>query len=278
MPFHLSAQTKLDSMQLLKDVRFLSSSNKQAGKKTGNRYCYLEQRFKETGIQPLHKTYQQSFKFTENKERLCGANLIGKIKGATDSILVISIYYNYSLPANASGVAALLATADYFKQHRPFYTLLLVILDGDIAGQGAAAFLKHPPVSFDKIKFNISIGEMGNNDNHQLAASLPSNSSELEKILRNMDKNTSIHLVQKVITLKENEAAEKKQMSEYSFLNNLVPFVYFHSEDQNMNGFNPSFFYPAVQVIKSFAKKINTSGFLKNQIPPKSKWIMKSRN
>jgi len=92
-----------------------------------------------------------------------------------------------------------------------------------------------------------------------------------------MDKNTSIHLVQKVITLKENEAAEKKQMSEYSFLNNLVPFVYFHSEDQNMNGFNPSFFYPAVQVIKSFAKKINTSGFLKNQIPPKSKWIMKSR-
>ena len=278
MPFHLSAQTKLDSMQLLKDARFLSSSNKQAGKKTGNRYCYLEQRFKETGIQPLHKTYQQSFKFTENKERLCGTNLIGEIKGATDSILVISTYYNYSLPVNASGVAALLATVDYFKHHRPFYTLLLVILDGDIAGEGAAAFLKHPPVSFDKIKFNISIGEMGNNDNHQLAASLslPS-SSPLEKILQDMDKKSSVHLVRKEITLKENEAAEKKQMSEYSFLNNLVPFVYFHSEDQNMNGFDPSFFYPAVQVIKNFAEKINTSGFLKNQIPPKSKWIMKSR-
>lgn len=277
--FHLSAQPKSDSARLLKDVKVLSSNVLPAGKSDAadNKYCYIGQRFKEIGLQSLGKSYEHSFRLRENKKRLCGTNLVGQIKGTSDSILVISTNYDYLKAVNASGVAALLSVANYLKQHPPFYTVLLVIIDGDFLGKGTSAFLKHPPVSMDKIKFNISIGDISNNQGDELYASMPVDNNQLQTVLRNLRKNTSIHLTEKEIALQKNEEVEKKEMSAYSFLNNQVPFIYFHSADENNPAFKSSFFFAAVDLLKNFAVKLSASpDFLKNQIPPRSKWIMKS--
>ncbi len=291
IPFYPCAQEKLDSIQLINDVQFLSSSNKQPEKESGNGeniYCYIQYRFKEIGVQSLNKNYQQRFKFTENEKLFCGANLIGQIKGTNDSVLVISADFNFltapkktkKIPNNASGVAALLAVANYFKQQHPYYTLVFVILGGS---EGGTAFMKHPPVILNKVKLHINIGAIGNNDKRELYASLLPNDSVLTKAAVNIEKRNSIYLVKKEIILKENEVDETKLMSGYSFFNNNIPFIYLHSQEDAFStkiiASNPSFFYPAVQIIKDFVERINTrSGFLKNQIPPRSKWIMKSIN
>ncbi len=297
---NLSAQIKLDSIQLIKDAQFLSLVNdKHNSNNNENALNYFQRRFEESGIQKFNASYLQTFYYKEKKKRFTGTNLIGQIKGSNDSIIVISAYYNFSgsnhdtaftkpfqleeVHDNASGVAALLAIANYFKKQHPYYTLLLVILDGNGSGQSRVAFMNRPPVLLNKIKLNVRIGEIGNNDKGELFAIRSANNPGLEKALMGLDNSTSIHLRKKEIVVKGNAAGEKKQPIQYSFFNNNIPFIYFHSDENNepqkFTTLNPSFYYSSVQIIKDLVEKILwQSGFLKNQIPPRSKWIMKSKN
>ena len=143
-----SAQ-KIDRKQLLNDIEILSSDVYE-GRETGSKgnilaANYIVSRFKKIGL----SFYQDSFKhpFTLNNRKgnpVKGTNLMGYVKGRSKNVIVIGAHYdhigitdsqiNNGADDNASGVAGLLAMAEYFKHHKPKNTLLFIAVQQEFIG------------------------------------------------------------------------------------------------------------------------------------------------
>jgi Zn-dependent M28 family amino/carboxypeptidase len=70
---------------------------------------------------------------------------------------------------NASGSAALLALARYFRVNRPRHSILFAAFDGEESGlQGARSFVSSPPVGADSIIMNVNMDMIGRNERDEL--------------------------------------------------------------------------------------------------------------
>jgi len=233
--------------QLLTDVEILSSAPYE-GRKTGTKGAdmarvYLNKRFIETGLKPLPglRGYEQDFTFGEAADaQVKGKNMLGLIPGKTDSVIVISAHYDHlgmgkngiyhGADDNASGVAALLKIAGYFKKDKPKHTLIFAAFDAEELGlQGAKAFVKNPPVALSKIKLNINMDMISHNDKNELyvcgTAKYPAlrnyfyTTSANPKILFGHDDPKSGH----------NDWTNQSDHSAFNDKN--IPFIYFGVED-----------------------------------------------
>lgn len=178
----------IDSLQLIKDVRTLSS-DKYEGRKAGTKgsrmaQFYLLDRFKKAGLQPYHHTYEYPFYFNEGEKQIMGTNLYGYIKGTSGKVIVITAHYDHlgirsnqqgkdsiynGADDNASGVGALLSLITYFSRNPPAHTLIFAALDGEEEGlQGAKAFVKEPPVPVTDMILNINMDMISRNDKNEL--------------------------------------------------------------------------------------------------------------
>lgn len=173
--------------QLLNDVKILSSDSYE-GRKTGTKGAemarvYLNNRFKAIGLKsfPQLQGFEQSFSFERGGKTINGKNLIGFIEGKTDEVIVISAHYDHigtirgevynGADDNASGVAALLKFAAYYKVHQPNHTLIFAAFDAEEMGlQGAKAFVANPPVNIQLIKLNINMDMISRSDKNELYA------------------------------------------------------------------------------------------------------------
>lgn len=178
--------TQVDK-QLLSDVKILSSDSYE-GRKTGTKGAemarvYLNNRFKAIGLKlfPQLQGYEQSFSFERGGKTINGKNLIGFIEGKTDEVIVISAHYDHigvirgevynGADDNASGVAALLKFAAYYKVHKPNHTLIFAAFDAEEMGlQGAKAFVANPPVDIRQIRLNINMDMISRSDKNELYA------------------------------------------------------------------------------------------------------------
>lgn len=132
----------IDSASLINHLAYLSSGIMQ-GRETatpGNKLArdYIVKIFDSLKIEKIGDSYLQPFPF--GNDNLQGVNVIGVIKGSQyeNSYIAITAHYDhlgirngktyYGTDDNASGTAALLAMAAYFKQHPPKHSLLLVLL------------------------------------------------------------------------------------------------------------------------------------------------------
>lgn len=168
---------RVDAASLLGDVRALAApemEGRAVGTLGGERARdYLRARYGALGLQPVGAGFDQPFSFTPGRgirfwrgtfwqtpQPVHGANLVGKITGSVEpgKYLVLSAHYDHlgiragklypGADDNASGVAALLAAASYFRQHPPRHSLLLVAFDGEESGlRGARAYVENPPVA-----------------------------------------------------------------------------------------------------------------------------------
>ena len=186
---------------LVADLRNLSDP-KMAGRKVGTpggarARAYLLERYRRLGLAPVGASFEHPFTFTphrgiafwrgsfwEKKPPITGVNLVGQIRGSVgpDKFIVVSAHYDHlgvrrgqlhpGADDNASGVAALLATARWFKAHPPRHSLLIVAFDGEEAGlRGAEAFVATPPVPKDAILANVNFDMLSRNPAGELFVS-----------------------------------------------------------------------------------------------------------
>lgn len=232
--------------QLLKDVEILSSDSYQ-GRKTGTKGAemareYLHNRFTAIGLNPFRQLggYEQPFSFETTQGTVKGRNMIGYIEGKTDDAIVISAHYDHigiiknevynGADDNASGVAALLKFAAYFKQHKPQHTLIFAAFDAEEIGlQGAKAFVANPTIALNKIRLNINMDMISHNDKGELYACGTLKYPELKKYF--MTTSPKVKVLFGHDDPKSGHDDWTNQSDHSAFNDKNIPFLYFGVED-----------------------------------------------
>ncbi|WP_103664598.1 M20/M25/M40 family metallo-hydrolase [Gracilimonas amylolytica] len=197
------AEYVLDTDQLIEDLRIISSDSTE-GRRTGtegNQLAreYLLDRFEEEGAEPFQGAFTHEFSFNSRQgEEVTGNNVIGQITGKTDSVIVITAHYDHigkrdSLIFNgadddASGTAALLAYIDYFSNVEPYHTLVFAAFDAEEMGLQGARALVQDSVFLDKVKMNINLDMIAQNDKDEIYAVGTYHYPELKPVLDGIDK------------------------------------------------------------------------------------------
>lgn len=274
-------QPLLQSGQLLKDIRILAADSMQ-GRLTGSKGSQLAQtyiltRFREIGLQAYNKSYKQYFQVTtKNNKTLQGTNLIGYLPGKSKKVIVITAHYDHvgvkngeiynGADDNASGVAALLAAATYFKAHPPKHTLVFVTPDAEEMGlQGANAFLENPPVPLQDILLNVNMDMLSINEKGELYASGIFHYPALKSFAEQVKplQHAKLLLGHDDPTLGPNDWTN--QSDHYQFHKRRIPYVYFGVEDHvhyhkptdDYSKVNASFYADAVSMIVNFISIID---------------------
>lgn len=175
---------RLDSKFMLEDLRKLSHDAAE-GRRTGTKGSEAARRFiirqmKDMKAKSLNKDFKHPFTFQNQAgETIEGVNIISYIKGRGEKAFVITAHYDHlgirdstiynGADDNASGVAAMLAMIEYFKNNKPQHTLVFAALDAEEMGlQGARAFLRDEMIPQDDIVLNINMDMISINDKNEL--------------------------------------------------------------------------------------------------------------
>lgn len=169
-------------------VRVLSADD-MAGRGTGTpgaeaARIVIAQRMSEVGLASFDGGYAQTFTTVYNGETLSGINLIGRLEGRSERRLtqVVTAHYDHlgrvdgeiynGADDNASGVAGMLAIAEYFARHQPLHDIIFVALDREEVGlAGAGEFVSNPPIAPEQVVFNLNLDMLARGDNGKLWAS-----------------------------------------------------------------------------------------------------------
>jgi Zn-dependent M28 family amino/carboxypeptidase len=265
------AQSKLDSLQLLHDVKALSADSMQGRKSctAGNQKAqqYILTAFKKNHLQAFDGDFRQLFSFSHRGERCdTAANLIGYFPGASPDVIVLSAHYDHlgvlngkifpGADDNASGVAALLATMEYFSRNRPRHTLIFTVFDAEESGlQGAKAFVKNLPVDKKRVILNVNLDMVSRNDKNELYAAGCRHYPFLKPYLEKIAKTSAVKLLFGHDS--GNSSDDWTNASDHApFHQSGIPFVYFGVED-HQDYHQPSDVFARIQP-KFFVNAVST--------------------
>lgn len=273
-------EAKTVNSQLLKDVEILSSDEYE-GRKSGTKgselsRAYLVKRLKEIGVEahPNLGKYEQNFDIKGRNSTTKGINLVSYVKGKSEDVIVISAHYDHigiinnevynGADDNASGVAALLSLAKYFKQNQPNYTIIFALFDAEEVGlQGAKAFVANPPIGLDRIKLNINMDMISHNDKGELYAVGTFKYPQLKKYLVTTNPHVKLLLGHDDPKLGHDDWTNQSDQGAFNAKN--IPFIYFGVEDHKdyhkatdeFKNINQSFYTNAVSVIQEVILNID---------------------
>ena len=190
-----------DGASLMHDVQALAAPE-MGGRLTGSpgnhrAQAYILERFKQSGLQPVHGSYEQRFSFVHHSIKglvLPGrrfkttypdaTNLVARLQGSSypDSWLIVSAHFDHlgvrggevypGADDNASGVAAMLAAASYFAAHRPRHSVLFAAFDAEEEGlQGSRYFVAHPPLDLARVQLLVNLDMVSRGDDGVIVAS-----------------------------------------------------------------------------------------------------------
>ena len=192
--FVVAGQPELSrSARAQDDVRILASSD-MGGRRTGSdgsrkAQAFLQTRFAALGLKPFGAAYAKPFSIkapVTPGQPHAGAyrsavNYIGYLAGSASAkrFIVISAHYDHlgikngvlypGADDNASGVAAMLAIAAWFKDHPPRHSIVFAAFDGEELGlQGARAFLAALPFPKAQLALNLNLDMVSHNDSNQI--------------------------------------------------------------------------------------------------------------
>jgi len=138
-----------------------------------------------------------------------GTNMIGWIEGSSDSdlVLVVTSHHDHlgvvdgeiynGADDNASGVAGMLAIADYFAAHPPIHDVVFAAFDAEETGHvGSATFVENPPFSAGRIAFNLNLDMISRGDNGKLWVSGAGHHPELVPMIETVaaDAPVEVHM------------------------------------------------------------------------------------
>ncbi|PZX58275.1 peptidase M28-like protein [Algoriphagus ratkowskyi] len=185
----------INSKTLLENIEYLSGDELK-GRKTGTEgnavaRSFILNEFKSIALDTQYPDFQQKFTFEnrrENKTYENAVNIVGFVAGSESSkLIVITAHYDHvgvgrpntegdtiynGADDNASGTAAVIELAKYFKKNRPQHSMIFAALDGEEMGlQGAKALVKDFPFPLEQIVLNINMDMISRNKNGELYAS-----------------------------------------------------------------------------------------------------------
>ena len=178
-------QPRLDQLQQTADFAALASTE-MAGRRAGQAGIVkarqlLVKRFDELGLIPAGTDgFLHSYRA---KDEVVGINVIGRLPGLVMALrpIVISAHYDHlgerngkiyhGADDNASGVAAMLALADYFARHPSRHPLVFVALDHEEQGmQGAQALFTDAVLDANRLALNVNLDMLSRDSGAQLFA------------------------------------------------------------------------------------------------------------
>ena len=270
--------------QVLEDIRVLAS-DEMAGRKPGTQghdkaKTYLLSRYAQIGVKPINDTYIQSFSFERAGNQVVGNNVIGMLQGKqfSQSYIVFTAHYDHlgqqgsriynGADDNASGVSALLALADHFKQNPAHHSLIFIATDGEEDGlHGAKAFLDDLPIKQDTIMMNINLDMISYGGRRKTLFVAGSRS---QPILKQLVKESISQVRTKRFRLKtghdrksvglynQSSRINWQQASDHGpFIKKGIPYLYFgvdvhkhyHRRSDDFSNLNQGFFIDAVAAI-----------------------------
>jgi len=278
----------IDEKALLENIKTLASDSFEGRgfSKPGNYRAqkFIASKFKELGLNTyLESGYIQKFPHTfkgKSRQRffpvkdtlkildttVIGGNVIAKIKGQSEKAIVITGHLDHlgirngkiynGADDDASGAAALITIANYFKDKSPKHTLIFAAVDAEeIGSHGCEYFVANFPSAKEKIALNINMDMIAHNDSLQLYASGLHHYPQLKKPLENIDAP---------ITLLFGHDAPKQAKDDWTFSSDhrifhkrKIPFIYFGVEDHKdyhkatdtFENINQKFYVEAVKLI-----------------------------
>ncbi|MDB4273727.1 M28 family peptidase [Algibacter sp.] len=272
-----------DKNELLKHVKSLSSDVFE-GRRTGTKGAaksrkYIVNQFHTLKVEPLGKSFEQSFSFIEKRKVFEAVNILGLIKGTKlpKEYLVISAHYDHEgikygkiyngADDNASGISALFAFAEYFKKFPPKHSVILAAFDGEELGmQGSEYFVNNTIIPLEDILVNLNMDMISRSDKKELYVVGTSENKKLKDLITNSKHSSKIKLI------RGHDGYDKLDNWTYSsdhasFYEKGIPFLYFGVEDHkdyheptdNYENIQPEFYTEAVKTIISVFKKIDSS-------------------
>lgn len=272
------SQTKIDKVQLLNDLKVLSSDDMKGRKpetiEHKNAQNYIIKRINEIGVKSFGKNFLHSFSFKNRRSGkiVNGKNILAMIKGSEfpDSFMVISAHYDHvgigkpiegdsiynGADDNASGTSALFQMMSYYKKHSPKQSIIFAFWDAEEMGlQGAKAFIKNPPIDLSKVKINLNMDMISRSDKSELYICGTYHYPYLKKIISPVVKSAKIKLLFGHDSPDLGHNDWTMQSDQGPFHKAKIPFLYFGVEDHS--GYHkPSDSYK--NVTKEFyAKSVN---------------------
>ncbi len=289
-----ASPSRVNVERLIEDVRTLSSPDFE-GRLTGSpgrpkAQAFILRRFRDLGLEPAVPrpgglSYEQPFSFTQPggggpghdrplRSRFPDAtNLMGAIAGSVDAerFTTLTAHYDHlgvrdgriypGADDDASGVAAMLAAAEHFAQHRPRRSILFIAFDGEEEGlQGSKFFIANPPLSLSRIVLAVNLDMVARSDRHELIAAGTSYSPGLRERLTEVARGRRLTLLFGHDRPSYGVGAQEDwtgASDHGSFHAAGVPFIYFavenhpdyHRPTDTVDRISPEFFAEAANLI-----------------------------
>jgi Zn-dependent M28 family amino/carboxypeptidase len=263
----------LDSSALITRLAALTT-REMAGRESGTpggllAQQYVARQFDSLKIAKADGSYLQPFKLRGDTSRT-GNNVIGIIKGTRypDSYIAVTAHFDhvgaqrgeiyFGADDNASGTANLLTMAQYFKQHPPQHSLLIVAFDAEEKGLlGSRYFVDHLPVPQSSIIMNLNMDMISRNDNNEIYACGIFHYPFLKKYIDSVQTLTPVKIRFGHDDPKGGSQDWTSQSDHYAFHLKKIPFIYFGVEDHadyhkpsdTFDKVNKSFYYQVCTMI-----------------------------
>lgn len=272
----------LDSARLIADISALAADSmegRRIGTPGGARARgFLLRAIATIGLSPVRDSFPMQFSVKERAGNvLNGVNLAGVIRGTRhpNRYIVLSAHYDHlgvrngaiynGADDNASGTAAVIAMAQWFKRHPPENSIIFAWFDGEEEGLlGAKAFLEDPPVPIGRIVANVNLDMVSRNVNGELYASGASAYPVMKPLLDSVATIAPVKLLLGHDT-GTGESNWIQQSDQGAFYSKKIPFVYFGVEDHpdyhkpgdKVEHIQPGFYYHCAQTIAEFVRRLD---------------------
>ena len=295
------AARHVDRDLLMRDVTALAAPEFE-GRRTGTpggqkARRWIAGQFATIGLTPAgDQGYLQPFTFTRRSIRgffLPGrpfrteyhdaANVVGRIDGAAPGLppIVISAHYDHlgrldgavyhGADDNASGVAALLAAARYFKSHTPRHPMTFAAFDAEELGlQGAEAYVMARDDA-RRAALNVNLDMVSRNDRNEIFAAGTYHHAAFKPLLDDVQHRSTVRILfghDRPMYLAGSVENWTYASDHGAFHAEGVPFVYFgvadhedyHQPTDTADKIDPRFFGAAadmiVEAIRTFDERL----------------------
>jgi hypothetical protein len=276
----------LDSARLVGDV-FRLAHDSMGGRAVGTpgnakARAWLVSEFRRIGLDQVDGRYEHAWVRPARRgtsDSLRGINVLGSVRGRVSParVLVVSAHYDHvgtrdgdiynGADDNASGTAAVLAMAAYFKAHPPAHTIIFALWDAEENGlQGARAFVAAPPVPLASIAANVNLDMVSRNDKGELYAAGATPWPRMRPVLDALAPQAAVTL-----RLGHDSGGGQddwtNQSDQGAFNGAGVPFVYFgveyhpdyHKPTDDPERIQPGFYVRAARTIAGFVERLDAA-------------------
>lgn len=216
--------------------------------------AYLLVQLQQLGVQPYFETYEQHFSISQKRSdgtnfSAEGINLIAKVAGTNLSApgaapaLVVSAHYDHEgiqdnqiyngADDNASGVGALFAVAESFKNRPPEHDTLFVLFDAEEIGLlGAQTFVNRlDELAPTCVAMNLNLDMVSRSDKNELYVAGTFHTPQLKAVIDEVAAQAPVKLLQGHDRPEDGSGDWTLQSDHGSFHQVGIPFVYFGVED-----------------------------------------------